>query len=509
MTVSLLLGGGTALAQFNPPSPSEPDVAPEYSRVVLLRNIDDGGSVSGAGRYLVGSSVEVYAYAYSSYSFVNWTDAKGDVVSTGSRFRFINNAGTDTLIANYKFVPGSPSEPSEPSTTLYYRLGVRGEQGCYASGGGRYTAGKDVYVSANVESGYRFLGWVNSSGEKVSDKTGFYYTMPVDGDTLTARCVYDPNAPQEPDVPIVKHTFTAVSSDGGWCSCSGNGRYLEGSSLWLSVHTNSGYEFVGWYLNGEFYTALPSFTNIMGKENLNFYAEFRFNPSSPSEPLMPAISMYSYYLMTVNGVPGETVSYPIYLANTQVVKDMNIRLTFPGCLNIDPEDFTLSDNAQGYTVTISEAVDTISILDEGTKLYDFTLVGGETQPSTQALLTFKATIPEDAVSGVSWPVNINQISMVMYDGTAVTAHTRNGRVGVYEWGDANTDGTVDVVDAGLVSASVLGDEVEMDTHIADIHADGELDVTDIGEIVAKALGKGLRNEMTQKNRKRTKAKVVL
>ena len=75
----------------------------------------------------------------------------------------------------------------------------------------------------------------------------------------------------------------------------------------------------------------------------------------------------------------------------------------------------------------------------------------------------------------------------MYDGTPVTARTRNGRVGVYEWGDANTDGEVDVIDASLVSAHALGDEVELDSHIADIHTDGTLDVIDFSDIVTKVL----------------------
>ena len=141
-------------------------------------------------------------------------------------------------------------------------------------------------------------------------------------------------------------------------------------------------------------------------------------------------------------------------------------------------------------MTIAEAQDTISIIEEGSKLYDFTLVGGETQPATQALLTFQATIPEDAEPGVSWPIKINQISMVMYDGTAVTARTRNGRLGVYEWGDANTDGEVDVADASLVSAHALGDKVELDSHIADIHTDGALDVIDYSDIVNKVLKSG-------------------
>lgn len=486
MTVTLLMGSATALAQFNPDPPAEPGTPITYSNVVLMRNIEEAGSVSGGGRYVVGNTVNVYAYTNSSYTFVNWTDTKGEVLSTNSSFRFVNTEAADTLIANYAFSPDNPSEPSSPSTTLYYRLGIQEEQGSHAYGGGRYLAGTRVHVYAYMDDGYRFTGWRNSKGEEVSANTSFYYDMPVDGDTLTATCVFDPSLPSEPGDPILRHNVTTVSSEGGWCS-GNHGRYLEGTTLWFSAHANSGYEFVGWYLNGEFYTALPSFNYIVDENDLNFYAKFVFNPDSPSEPLMPALSMYSYYLMTVNGVPGETVSYPIFLANTEIVKDMNIRLTFPSSLSVNPEDFVLSAKAQGYDVTISEAVDTISILEEGAQLYDFTLIGGETQPGTQALLTFKATIPDTIRAGVSWQVKINQVSMVMHDGTAVTAHTRNGRVGVYERGDANTDGELNVYDASLISAHALGDVIEMDTHIADINTDGELNVYDVSEITDRVL----------------------
>lgn len=122
----LLLGSISIWAQddiFDPVSPSEPGPPTIYSRIVLLRNIDDAGSVSGAGRYAVGSSVNVYAYMNSSYTFLNWTDTKGNELSKATSFAFLNTVKTDTLIANYAFTPGNPSEPSEPSTTLYYRLG--------------------------------------------------------------------------------------------------------------------------------------------------------------------------------------------------------------------------------------------------------------------------------------------------------------------------------------------------------------------------------------------------
>ena len=44
-----------------------------------------------------------------------------------------------------------------------------------------------------------------------------------------------------------------------------------------------------------------------------------------------------------------------------------------------------------------------------------------------------------------------------------------------------------MIDASLVSAHALGDEVELDSHIADIHTDGTLDVIDFSDIVTKVL----------------------
>lgn len=507
--VMCLMGHVTAMADdFNPTSPPEPAAPTIYSRIVLLRNIDDAGSVSGSGRYAVGSTVSLYAYVNSSYTFVNWTDTKGEVLGTSTTLKYVNTENTDTLIANYRFTPGNPNEPSEPSTTLYYRLGLKATQGCTVSGAGRYLAGKSVYVSASVESGYRFDGWTNRKGEKVSSSTGFNYTMPVDGDTLTANCVFNPDTPDEPGDPILKHNVTAICSDGGYYSGT-TGRFLEGTTHSFNAYCNEGYEFVGWYLNGELYTSLRSFSYTIGKEDMNFYAKFVFNPSSPKEPNMPALSMYSYYLMTVNGVPGETVSYPINLANTAVVGDMNIRLTFPAGIEVDVNDYELSPLAVGYTVSIAEAQDNISIIEEGAKLYDFTLIGGQTAPGTQALLTFKATIPEDMEPGESWQVKINQISMVMEDGTAVTAHTRNGRIGVYQWGDANTDGEVDVFDASLVLSFVLGDEVELDKHIADIHTDDILDVFDVSGIVSSVLDTSSRANVKRRLTNRSKQNKTL
>ena len=137
-----LAGCITAQAQgdFNPASPSEPGPPTIYSRIVLLKNIGDAGSVSGEGRYVVGNTVNVYAYVNSSYTFRNWTDTKGNVLTTSTSLSFVNTEQTDTLIANYAFTPSNPSEPSEPSTTLSpswveSHAGMLGERRRSLSGG--------------------------------------------------------------------------------------------------------------------------------------------------------------------------------------------------------------------------------------------------------------------------------------------------------------------------------------------------------------------------------------
>lgn len=481
IAVMCLIGCITAHGQddFSPSSPPEPGAPDIYSRIVLLRNIDEAGSVSGGGRYLVGSTVKLYAYVNSSYTFQCWTDTKGTVFGTSTTLSLINTEKADTVIANYAFVPSNPNEPNEPSATLYYRLQLQSTQGCSVSGGGRYLAGNTVRVSASVESGYSFVSWTNSKGEVVSTSTAFSYTMPIDGDVLTANCVFSPGAPSEPGDPVLSRYVTATCAEGGYCS-GNTGRYLEGTKLSLSAYANSGYTFDGWYLNGELYTKVTSFSYAVGKENMHFYAKFVFNPASPGEPAMPALSTYSYYLPVLNTPPGKTVPYAINLVNTEVVKDLNIRLTFPPEYEIDPNDYTLSDKAVGYSVTIKEVEDNISIIEEGSKLWDFSFIGGETAPATQALLTFNIFVPASVPTGTSKLIKINQISMVQADGTPVTARTRNGSLGVYKLGDVNGDDVVDISDVLGTLSIIKGEEDDsLIKEVADPNEDATIDVSDI------------------------------
>ena len=105
----------TAHLKYNPGNPSEPDQpSVNYANVALLASPYGGGSLSGAGRYLVGSSVRISASPSSGFSFVDWT-LNGEAVSTERSFYYTVREGDNTLTANFRYSPSNPDEPSTPA----------------------------------------------------------------------------------------------------------------------------------------------------------------------------------------------------------------------------------------------------------------------------------------------------------------------------------------------------------------------------------------------------------
>lgn len=492
-TVVMFLLSITAYGQdvFNPASPAEPGVPTVYSRVTVKADPAEGGSVSGGGRYAVGTSRSFYAYVNSGYKFAYWKDKEGNILSTSTSLNYVYPEGGNELTAHFVFDPTTPSEPVPASTILYYPLTVQTTVGGSVYGGGKYQAGKSVNLSAYNETGFAFVNWTNQDGEVVSTQSSFSYTTQAKKDTLTANFRFNPGSPGEPDVPIVRHRVTVSCNEGGYFYGT-SGLVLTGKSASLTAYPNSGYEFVGWYMNGTFYTALPNFSYTMGEENVDFFAMFRFNPDSPSEPLMPALDKYSFYLMTVNGLPGTTIEYPIYMANSAEAKDMTFQLTFPAELMPRLDKVKLSDKAVGYTTSATAQNETV---------YVFSMIGGTLEAATTQLLTFYVDIPADMPTGKSFQVKINQISVTEPDGTSVTARTRNGRMGVYRRGDTNGDDAVDALDASLILQYVahkFGDEnADFVKETAYCNEGNEIDALDASLVLQHAAKKIDLNEINK------------
>ncbi len=131
-----------------------------------------GGATAGGGSYVSGSSVNVLAAPNAGYAFVNWTD-NGTQVSRSASYTFAV-ASDRTLTANF-----TPLYAVVASASL-------SEAGS-ASGGGMYTNGASVIVTANTNAGYQFVAWTES-GQVVSASASYSFTLSGDR-TLVASFV--------------------------------------------------------------------------------------------------------------------------------------------------------------------------------------------------------------------------------------------------------------------------------------------------------------------------------
>ncbi|HNS29453.1 MAG TPA: X2-like carbohydrate binding domain-containing protein [Tenuifilaceae bacterium] len=69
----------------------------------LAVNPADAGTAMGAGSFPQGENITVVAISNSGYTFVNWTDGEGNVVSTDSPYSFAMPAANITLTANFEY----------------------------------------------------------------------------------------------------------------------------------------------------------------------------------------------------------------------------------------------------------------------------------------------------------------------------------------------------------------------------------------------------------------------
>lgn len=104
----------------------------------------DGPTTHGAGAYVRGNPVVVYAKPVDGYDFIGWYE-NGSLVSDSIAYSFTAR-GDRALTARFR-----------QDVTVY--VGVTYGDGGIAVGGGRYNANRIVTVFALPDSGYVFNGW--------------------------------------------------------------------------------------------------------------------------------------------------------------------------------------------------------------------------------------------------------------------------------------------------------------------------------------------------------------
>lgn len=474
--------------EFDPTNPTEPGgpITPKVA-LTLAANPSDGGTVSGGGSFVPGSTVMLHASKNTGFVFVNWTRANGTVVSTEATFNYTTGNVKETLTANFSFDPTDPDSPGEIEQNVKHRLTLVPEEGGTVSGGGRYLPSTTVNINAYADSKFEFAGWYNGDGTLYSSESSCTVNMPAAHLTLTARFNFVPDAPDEPGRIPNLHKLILTAEEGGTVRADAY-RLEEGETTTVTANVNTGYEFNGWYKNGVLLTQSESFTFTMGNANTELVARFDFNPDSPGEPNKIKEKSYAFYLMNVIGKPGSVVHVPVYLTTREEARDMTFQLTFPNNLLPDLTQYSVLDNAEtDYTVSYQNG----EASGDGRTAYVFTLTGGQLPVGNGvAVLTFDVTIPSDIATAQAYPITINQVSVNDAAGESQNAGARNGRISVYKLGDTNGDNVVNALDVLNISKVAVNQSTEIFIkEVSDINEDTGINALDVLGVVKIAVNK--------------------
>lgn len=191
-------------------------ITPAFGLAYTLSiNAAPGGSTTGAGTYLAGSTVTVSETANSGYRTGGWGGPNASqLASAGS--------ATTTIVMNGNYT-------LTPDFVQQAVLSITNVAGGTSTGGGTYDVGTVVPVTTTPNSGYTFTDW---SGSNIANASATSTTV-----TLNASETITP-------VYAQLYTLSITGQQGG--SATGAGTYAAGTTVTVTETPNAGYRTNGW-----------------------------------------------------------------------------------------------------------------------------------------------------------------------------------------------------------------------------------------------------------------------
>lgn len=418
--------------QYNPTNPAEPG-APTKAYTLTLQ-ADPTGSCSfnlnATTSQTEGLKFIVQANAAANFTFVSWTE-DDEVVSTTARFEYTMPSRNVKLIAHYVYTPGSPTEPSQaviPEKPVYapvFLTALPAAGGSFnIASGNNYEVGTTVSLKANPAANFRFVNWT-MDGEEVSTANPYNYVMKAgeEANRLVANFAYEPGNPAEPTQRLYRKVFLLSSpAEGGRFNVASGNEYEVGTQQTFIAYNNQWYTFRNWTMDGEEVSTNSSYAVTIPDHDLTLTAHFDYlyDPGNPAEPTSPTTSEMNIYGMTENGVPGQTIAYPVYLENTSEITSMTVVVTFPEGFTVLTDQLTLGQRAGGHTPTVTEA---------GVNAYRFDIIGTDVLIGTNGkVFEVPVVISPTAVPGESYVVTLSNGARINTDESKTMMDVKNGAV---------------------------------------------------------------------------------
>lgn len=202
----------------------------------------------------VGQTVTLTATTQNGYNFEGWY--KGDIcISESATYSFTmpaENVYYDARFSKYTLTVSSDTMAGTAGTVTDYQDKI-------------IAVGQSVTLQATVNDGFNFDGWY-MQGVRVSTDLTYTYTMEKHDAWIEARFVY----------------YTVTTGGYNYEGMAGNFTQYQdhkvsvGKSVTVTATVNSGYAFLGWYINGVCVSQSMTYTFTM--QNRNVLIEAMYQP---------------------------------------------------------------------------------------------------------------------------------------------------------------------------------------------------------------------------------------
>ena len=303
----------------------------ELYQVITSASPTQGGITTGDGYFAEDAPVSVSATSNQNYSFAYWS-VGNTIVSYDTLYEFSMPA--NNIIVTADFIAATYL------LTLVVEPGGSGS----VTGGGIYSPGQLVSVSATPNLGYSFVNWTLNNAV-VSTQPTFQFSMPAGNVTLIAN------------FELTTYELTLLASPPGGGTVIGAGNYVAGEIVTVSAIANQGYNFVNWTINGNVVSWQPEYIFTMPAGNVVLTANFQLTAYELILESSPAGAGF----LTGNGLynAGEQIMVnAVALPDYEFVNwtlDGNVISNLPGFIYVMPaNNVTLVANfiITGYQLTL-------------------------------------------------------------------------------------------------------------------------------------------------------------
>lgn len=214
-----------------------------------------------------------------------------------------------TGLAQMKSASGEGYDPTNPGDPgMQVRLHTESSPayaGSTSPGNGWCEPNTQQYISAYAAPGWQFVKWVEIRKENgvetetdFSLESGVSVNLTSEGRSFRAYFEYDPDSPGDPEYVRNFHyvnlvatpesggdfSINVIDPNGGYGSYGNRFRLVVGQSAEITANARENFHFSCWKQNGKIISTERTLTVTMGDENLEYVAQFVYDPSNPGNP---------------------------------------------------------------------------------------------------------------------------------------------------------------------------------------------------------------------------------